>query len=53
MNIIISGAFGHIGSYILNKLILDRDIKRILILDNFTTQRYTSFLKLNKKIKFN
>ena len=49
MNIIISGAFGHIGSYILNKLILDRDIKRILILDNFTTQRYTSFLKLNKK----
>ena len=49
MNIIISGAFGHIGSYILNKLILDRDIKRVLILDNFTTQRYTSFLKLNKK----
>lgn len=49
MNIIISGAFGHIGSFLINKFKNDKKIKNILLIDNFLTQRYSSYLKLNKK----
>jgi len=48
MKIIISGAFGHIGSYITKKLIDDKKIKKILLIDNFSTQRYTSYTNLKK-----
>ena len=49
MKIIISGAFGHIGSFLINKFKNDKRIKKVLLIDNFSTQRYSSYLKLNKK----
>jgi nucleoside-diphosphate-sugar epimerase len=49
MNIIISGALGHIGSYLINKFQEDKKIKNVLLIDNFSTQRYSSYLNLNKK----
>jgi len=49
MNIIISGAFGHIGSFLINKFQNDKRVKNVLLIDNFSTQRFSSYLKLNKK----
>lgn len=49
MKIIISGAFGHIGSYLIEKFQKNKKVKSILIIDNFYTQRFNSYLKLNKK----
>ncbi len=51
MKIIISGSFGHIGSYLIEKLQNDKRFKLITLIDNFHTQRFTSYLKL-KKNKF-
>jgi len=49
MNILITGAFGHIGSLLLKKLINNNNIKKIIILDNFKNNRYNSFINLRKK----
>lgn len=49
MNILITGAFGHIGSLLLKKLINKNNIKKIIILDNFKNNRYNSFINLRKK----
>jgi len=49
MRVIISGAFGHIGSFLINKFQKDNRIKKILLIDNFATQRYSVFLKLKKE----
>ncbi len=49
MKIIISGAFGHIGSYLIEKFQKNKKIESILLIDNFYTQRFNSYLKLNKK----
>ncbi len=49
MNIIISGAFGHIGSFLLNEFQKNDKIKKVLLIDNFITQRYSSYLNINKK----
>ena len=51
MKIIISGSFGHIGSFLIEKLQNDKRFKSITLIDNFQTQRFTSYLKL-KKSKF-
>ncbi len=49
MNIIITGALGHIGSYLIKKFSNDRKINKIVLIDNFYTQRYFSYLNINKK----
>ncbi len=49
MKIIVSGALGHIGSYLLRKFEKDNKIKKILLIDNFYTQRFNSYFSLNKK----
>ncbi len=49
MNIIISGSFGHIGSFLIKKFQNDKKIKNILLIDNFSTQRFSSYLKLDKE----
>lgn len=49
MKIIISGAFGHIGSFLIKKFVNDKNIKKLLLLDNFITQRYSSYININKK----
>lgn len=47
-NIIITGACGHIGSFLINEL----NNYNITAVDNFLTQRYCSLFHLNKKITF-
>ncbi len=49
MRIILSGAFGHIGSYLIDKFAKDRKISSVLLIDNFFTQRYGSYLRIDKK----
>lgn len=51
MKIIISGSFGHIGSYLIDRFQADNRFKSIILIDNFQTQRFGSYLKL-KKNKF-
>ena len=51
MKIIISGPFGHIGSYLIDKIQTDNRFKTVILIDNFQTQRFGSYLNL-KKNKF-
>tara|TARA_B100000959_G_scaffold48303_1_gene49558 strand:- start:470 stop:1408 length:939 start_codon:yes stop_codon:yes gene_type:complete len=52
-NILITGALGHIGSSIISNL-QKNQFKKIVLIDNFLTQRYPSLFFLSKKnnIKF-
>ena len=53
MKILITGGLGHIGSYLIKRLVLNPIIKKIYILDNFSSKKYDSYLKIkNKKIIF-
>ena len=55
MKILITGGLGHIGSYILQHINKIKVLKKIYIIDNFSTQRYCSLFNLsrsNKKIYF-
>ena len=52
MKLLITGACGHIGSYIVERVHQIKKIKEIILIDNFSTQRYISLFKLNKKKKF-
>ena len=51
MNLLITGGMGHIGSKLINKLSsLDR-IKKIVIIDNFASERYITFINLKNRNK--
>ncbi len=52
--IIITGAFGHIGSKLSNYLSKYNKNDKIYLIDNFETERYSSIfsLKYNKNVKF-
>jgi UDP-glucose 4-epimerase len=53
VNILITGAFGHIGSLLLKKIINKKNIKKIIIIDNFRDGRYNAFINIKKKkLKF-
>tara|TARA_B110000444_G_C18783615_1_gene568719 strand:+ start:426 stop:1358 length:933 start_codon:yes stop_codon:yes gene_type:complete len=54
MKIVITGALGHIGSALFLNLIAEKKVKKILLIDNFLTQRYPSLFELpkNKKLEF-
>ena len=53
MKILVSGAFGHIGSFIINDLIKIKKVKKIYLVDNLSNQRFNVLFKLkNKKINF-
>tara|TARA_B100000767_G_C19732199_1_gene522222 strand:- start:649 stop:1581 length:933 start_codon:yes stop_codon:yes gene_type:complete len=55
MKILITGGLGHIGSYILQNINKIKIIKKIYIIDDLSTQRYSSLFGLknsNKKIYF-
>ena len=53
MKIIVTGALGHIGSKLIRDLPLYFKNSEIVMIDNFTTQRYTSLFNLpNYKYKF-
>jgi len=51
MKIILTGACGHIGSYVSKNFSKIKKIKEIILIDNFSTQRYSSLFNLNKKVK--
>ena len=40
MNILITGGLGHIGSYVLENIRKIKNIKKIYIIDNLSTQRF-------------
>ena len=54
MKIIITGALGHIGSYVYHHLLKKKYIKKIYLIDNLQSQRYCSLFNIpkNSKIKF-
>ena len=51
MNILVTGGMGHIGSKLINKLTSLKKIKKIIIIDNFSTERYISFINLKRRKK--
>jgi UDP-glucose 4-epimerase len=51
MNIIVTGGMGHIGSKLINKLSNLKKIKKIIIIDNFLSERYISFINLKNRDK--
>lgn len=53
MKILITGACGHIGSYVIRKIDNIKKLKELIIVDNLNTQRYSSLFNLSKKIKIN
>jgi len=50
--ILITGGLGHIGSKLIRELYKNRDIEKIRILDNFSTQRYCSLFNLPHDVCF-
>ena len=52
MKIIVTGALGHIGSKVIRDLPLDFENLEIVMVDNFTTQRYTSLFNLPNSSKY-
>ena len=53
MKILITGACGHIGSYLTENIHKIKKIKEVILLDNFKSQRYFSLFNLKKKPKKN
>ena len=49
MKLILTGAAGHIGSYLLEKINLISKIKEVILIDDMTSNRYISLFNLNKK----
>ena len=49
MKILISGALGHIGSFIINDLIKIKKVKKIYLVDNLSNQRFNVLFKIKKK----
>ena len=55
MKILITGGLGHIGSYIIHNISKIKKIKKVYVIDNLSTQRFSSLFNLpktNKKIIF-
>ena len=54
MNLLITGGMGHIGSKLINRISSLKKIKKILIIDNFSSERYITFINLKNrhKLKF-
>lgn len=51
MIIILTGACGHIGSYVSKNIHKIKNVKKLILIDNLNTQRYTSLFNLKKKVK--
>ena len=52
MKLLITGACGHIGSYLIEQIHKIKKIKEVILIDNFNTQRYQTLFSLNKNVKF-
>ena len=51
MKLLITGACGHIGSYIIDNVHKIKKIKEIILIDNFSAHRFHTLFNLNKKKK--
>ena len=51
MNILVTGAMGHIGSKLINRLSKLNKIIKIIIIDDFSSERYISFINLQNRNK--
>ncbi len=52
MKIAVTGALGHIGSYIIREIGINNPQHQFLLIDNFLTQRYCSLFDLPKNISY-
>ncbi len=52
MKLLITGACGHIGSFILEQIHNVKKIKEVVLIDDFSGQRYEAILNLKNKIKY-
>ena len=53
MRIIITGACGHIGSYVAENVHKIKKIKSTILIDNLESNRYCSIFNLKKKVTLN
>jgi len=51
MKILITGGLGHIGSYVLENINKIKFVKKVYIIDNFSTNRFVSLFNLKKPKK--
>ena len=51
MKLLITGACGHIGSYLVSQIYKIKKIKELILIDNFNAHRYHTLFDLNKKKK--
>ena len=51
MNVLITGGFGHIGSYLLNSINKIKKIKNVCVIDNNSNNRINTLFKFKKKIQ--
>lgn len=52
MKLIVTGAAGHIGSYLSEKINLIPKIKEVILIDNMSSNRYISIFNLNTKLNY-
>ena len=53
MKLLITGALGHIGSFIIKNIYKNKKIKKIYLVDNFSNQKFNTLFRIkNKKYKF-
>ncbi len=53
MKLLITGALGHIGSYVINDLARIKKIKKIYLIDNLSNERFNVLFSIkNKKVTF-
>ena len=52
MKLIVTGACGHIGSFIIEKVTKIKRIKEVILIDNFNSHRYSTLFNLKKNKKF-
>ena len=51
MKLLITGALGHIGSYVINDLARIKKIKKIYLIDNLSNERFNVLFSIkNKKV---
>ena len=52
MKIVVTGALGHIGSYVVREIGLKNPQHQFILIDNFLTQRYCSLFDLPKNVSY-
>ncbi len=52
MKLLVTGACGHIGSFIIEKVAKIKRIKEVILIDNFNSHRHSTLFNLKKNKKF-